>query len=56
VHQRRASRELASALPAGELAEIPDAGHGAHLSHPAEVADLIRRVAAAGRNQGREQQ
>lgn len=47
VHHRRASRELAASLPAGELAEIPDAGHGAHLSHPAEVAELIRRAASA---------
>ena len=46
VHHRRASRELASALPAGDLVEIPDAGHGAHLSHPSEVADLIRRAAS----------
>lgn len=45
VHQRRASRELAASLPAGDLAEIAEAGHGAHLSHPSEVADLIRRVA-----------
>lgn len=52
VHHRRASRELAAALPTGELAEIPDSGHGAHLSHPAEVADLIRRVASAVQEPG----
>lgn len=46
VHQRRSARELAAVLPFGELAEIADSGHGAHLSHPAEVAELIRRVAA----------
>lgn len=45
VHQRRSARELADVLPKGQLVEIPDAAHGAHLSHPAEVADLIRRVA-----------
>jgi pimeloyl-ACP methyl ester carboxylesterase len=44
THQRRSARELAAALPEGELVEIPDAGHGAHLTHPAELADLIRRV------------
>jgi pimeloyl-ACP methyl ester carboxylesterase len=49
VHQRRGVRELASSLPNGELAEIPDAGHGAHLSHPAEIANLIRKVAVASR-------
>src|SRR5439155_6548089 len=45
-HQRRAAAELAAALPAGDLAEINDAGHGAHLSHPAEVANLLERLAA----------
>jgi pimeloyl-ACP methyl ester carboxylesterase len=43
---RRAARELAAVLPAGKLAEIHDAGHGAHLSHPAELAKLIRAAAA----------
>jgi pimeloyl-ACP methyl ester carboxylesterase len=45
-HQRRSARELATALPKGELAEIPDAAHGAHLSHPGELADLLVRAAA----------
>jgi pimeloyl-ACP methyl ester carboxylesterase len=45
VYMRRAARELASALPKGELADIDEAGHGAHLSHPAQVAALIERVA-----------
>jgi pimeloyl-ACP methyl ester carboxylesterase len=45
-HQRRAARELAAALPAGELVEINDAGHGAHLSHPAEVSDLLDQLVA----------
>lgn len=44
VHHRRSARELSAALPAGRLVEIPDAGHGAHLTHPGEVADLIRAV------------
>lgn len=46
AHQRRGVRELAAALPMGEMAEIQDAGHGAHLSHPAQLADLIRKAAA----------
>lgn len=43
-HQRRSARELADALPDGTLVEIPEAAHGVHLSHPGEVADLIRRL------------
>ena len=45
-HHRRSARELASALPKGELCEIAEASHGAHLSHPGELADLIRRAGA----------
>jgi pimeloyl-ACP methyl ester carboxylesterase len=47
AHQRRAARELATALPFGQLVEIADAGHGAHLSHPAQVAALVERVASS---------
>ena len=43
--QRRAAGELASALPHATLVDIAEAGHGAHLSHPAEVAGLLERVA-----------
>jgi pimeloyl-ACP methyl ester carboxylesterase len=46
AHQRRGVRELAASLPQGEMAEIKEAGHGAHLSHPGELADLIRDAAA----------
>ena len=46
THQRRSARELAALLPRGELVEIADAHHGAHLSHPAEIAGLIRRVSS----------
>jgi pimeloyl-ACP methyl ester carboxylesterase len=35
---------LAGALPHGELVPIEGAAHGAHLSHPAEFAGLVRRV------------
>lgn len=48
AHQRRGVRELAASLPMGEMEEIQDASHGAHLSHPSELADLIRRVAGRG--------
>ena len=45
-HHRRTSRELAASLPFGELVEIPEASHGAHLTHPTELADLVRRAAS----------
>jgi pimeloyl-ACP methyl ester carboxylesterase len=44
-HHRRTSRELAASLPRGELVEIAGAAHGAHLTHPAELAALLRRAA-----------
>jgi pimeloyl-ACP methyl ester carboxylesterase len=45
VHQRRSARELARQLPRGELVEIADAQHGAHLSHPDLVAGLLQQAA-----------
>jgi pimeloyl-ACP methyl ester carboxylesterase len=47
ARQRRAARELASALPSGQIVEIDDAGHGAHLTHPADLAALLVRAAAS---------
>lgn len=47
-HHRRSARELAASLPQGELCEIAGASHGAHLSHPGELADLIRRAGRRG--------
>ena len=44
-HHRRFAAALAGSLPHAELVTVPGAGHGAHLSHPGEVADLLRRVA-----------
>jgi pimeloyl-ACP methyl ester carboxylesterase len=44
-HHRRSARELAASLPKGQLCEIEGASHGAHLSHPGELADLIRLAA-----------
>jgi pimeloyl-ACP methyl ester carboxylesterase len=43
---RRAARELAAALPMGELSDVSEAGHGTHLTHPAELANIIRRAVA----------
>ena len=45
-HHRRATDELARAAPRGELAVIEGAPHGAHLSHPAAFAELVRRAVA----------
>jgi pimeloyl-ACP methyl ester carboxylesterase len=47
-HQRRGVRELAASLPFGQMVEIEQGGHGVHLSHPTEVAELINRVARLG--------
>jgi len=40
---RRAAQDLARRAPRGVLETIEGAGHGAHLSHPAELAALVRR-------------
>jgi pimeloyl-ACP methyl ester carboxylesterase len=40
----RATRDLARTAPHGELRIVEGAGHGAHMSHPEEVADLVRRA------------
>lgn len=44
-HHRRTSRELAASLPRAELVEVAGAAHGVHLTHPSELAELIRRAA-----------
>lgn len=43
-HLRQAARRLAEELPDAELVEIPGAGHGAHISHPAPFAAFARRA------------
>jgi pimeloyl-ACP methyl ester carboxylesterase len=45
-HQQRAAAELARSLPDAELVVLADSGHGAHLSHPGPLADLLRRAMA----------
>jgi pimeloyl-ACP methyl ester carboxylesterase len=45
-HHVRATGELARSAPRAELQVIAGADHGAHLSHPVELADLVRRAAA----------
>lgn len=41
-HHRRSAPVLASELPDGRLIEVAGAGHGIHLSHPEQLASLIR--------------
>lgn len=41
---RRAAEELADDARTGELAIVDGATHGAHLTHPAAVAELVRRA------------
>lgn len=45
-HQVDAAPRLVASLPDAELVVIEGASHGAHLSHPAEFADLVRRALA----------
>ncbi len=46
-YQRRAAAASSPpTLPARGAGEIADAGHGAHLTHPAQVAGLLEQVAA----------
>lgn len=45
-HHRETARALAAAAPHGELAVVAGAGHGVHLTHPAALADLVRRALA----------
>ncbi len=46
-HHRQTAEELARLAPFGELAIVEGAGHGVHLSHPADLAALARRALAA---------
>ncbi len=45
-HHRRAMAALADAAPDAELVLVEGAGHGVHLTHAAEAADLVRRLEA----------
>jgi pimeloyl-ACP methyl ester carboxylesterase len=44
AHQLRGTSELAGEIPGAVLWEIPGAAHGAHLTHPRELAAMVRRV------------
>jgi pimeloyl-ACP methyl ester carboxylesterase len=43
-HHRRGARALAEAVEGAELVEVPGAGHDAHLTHPDQVAAMVRRA------------
>lgn len=43
-HHVEASRRLAADAPDAELHTVDGAGHGAHLSHPDQMAALVRRA------------
>lgn len=42
----RSADVLAAAIPGAELVVVDEADHGAHLSHPTELAELLRRCLA----------
>jgi len=43
-HLKRGADVLAEEIASAELVVVDGANHGAHQSHPAEIADLIRRA------------
>ena len=47
-HAMQGAHYLADTIPGAELRVFEDAAHGAHASHPAEFAAMIRRVAELG--------
>ncbi|WP_067666382.1 alpha/beta fold hydrolase [Nocardia miyunensis] len=47
AHHIEVSARLAELLPRGRYLQIPDAGHAAHVRHPAEFAALVDAVAPA---------
>lgn len=47
VHHHRAPEVVADEVPGARLEVVEGAGHGVHLTHPAEVARLVRAVAPA---------
>ena len=48
AHHVQAVRHLAEVLPEARLEVIPDAAHGAHLSHPDAFARLAVEAVAMG--------
>jgi pimeloyl-ACP methyl ester carboxylesterase len=44
---RRAAQDMAAQIPGAQVAAVPGAEHPVHLTHPAELALLVRRVVAS---------
>jgi pimeloyl-ACP methyl ester carboxylesterase len=49
AHHAESTRRLAALLPDAEWFEIDGAAHPAHMTHPAEFAELVRRTVARAR-------
>ena len=43
-HHARSVRAIADNVPDGTHVEVDGAGHGVHLTHPAEFAALVRSM------------
>jgi pimeloyl-ACP methyl ester carboxylesterase len=48
-YHQRAAEELAASVDDGELMVVEGADHGAHLSHPQDFAQFVRRAVARTR-------
>lgn len=46
AHHRHSMLEIAGHVEGAQLVEVPESGHGVHLSHPAEAAALIAALPA----------
>jgi pimeloyl-ACP methyl ester carboxylesterase len=46
AHHAESTRRLAALLPDAECFEIDGAAHAAHMTHPEQFAELVRRTAA----------
>jgi pimeloyl-ACP methyl ester carboxylesterase len=44
AHHGEAARAVAAGVPGADLELVPGSGHGVHLTHPAAVAAMVRRL------------
>jgi pimeloyl-ACP methyl ester carboxylesterase len=52
THHRHSTEVIAARAPNAELVIIPGASHGAHLTHPGELADLLHQAAGRAASSG----